>query len=74
MVERTAYSHFQDVLETVEALPLDEQEMLIEIIRQRMIQQRRTQLAIDIAEAREDYRAGRVRRGSATDLMSEVDE
>jgi hypothetical protein len=74
MVERTRSSHFQDVLETVEALPLDEQAMLAEIIQQRVIQQRRTQLVTEIAEGREDYHAGRLHRGTVVDLLEELDE
>ena len=72
MSEKTGYSHFQEVIETVEALPSCEQELLIQIVRQRLIQQRRAELAADIAEARDAYRRGKVRRGTATDLMEEL--
>lgn len=67
-------SRFQEVIETVEALPPDDQIMLIEIIRQRLIEHRRTELASDIAEARAAYQSGDVRRGSVTDLMEDVVE
>ena len=55
MSEKMASYRFQEVIETVEALPPDDQELLIEIIRQRLIQQRRAELAADIAEARNAY-------------------
>ena len=63
---------FQEVIETVEALPLGDQASLIEIIHQRLIQQRRTELAADIAEARDAYQRGEVRRGTVADLMEEL--
>lgn len=45
--------------------------MLIEIVRQRLIQQRRAELAADIAEARNAYQRSEVRRGTVADLMEE---
>jgi len=67
-------SRFQDVIETVEALPPDDQALLVEIIRQRLIQYRRRELAAEIAEAREAYRCGEVHRGTVADLMEELTE
>ena len=72
MSEKMASYRFQEVIETVEALPSDDQELLIEIIRQRLIQQRRAELAADIAEARSAYERGEVRRGTVADLMEEL--
>lgn len=53
----------------MEALPPDDQWLLIDIIQQRLIQHRRGVLAEEIAEAREAYRHGYVRRGTVADLM-----
>jgi hypothetical protein len=41
----------------------------IGIIRQRLLQRRRAELAVDIAEARNGYKRGEVRRGTAADVM-----
>jgi hypothetical protein len=65
-------SRFQEVIETVEALPPEDQSLLIEIIRQRLIQQRRAELAQEIAEARHAYEQGKVRRGTVADLTAEL--
>jgi len=62
-------SNFQNAIEEVERLPVDDQLLLIEIIRQRMIQHRRGELITQVAEARAAYRTGDVRRGSVDDLM-----
>jgi hypothetical protein len=47
---------------------------LIEIIRQRLVQHRRIELAADVAEARRAYQQGKVRRGTVADLMEELAE
>ncbi len=74
MSKKRVTPRFQEVIETVEALPPDDQALLIEIIRQRLIQHRRAELAAEIAEAREAYRRGDVRRGTVADLMEEITE
>jgi len=73
MSEKTAPSpQFQEAIETAEALPPDDQELLIDIIRRRLIQQRRDELAADIPEARDAYRRGEVRQDKVADLMEEL--
>jgi len=72
MSEKVTSSRFQEVIEAVEALPPNDQELLVEIIRRRLIQQRRAELAADIAEARNAYQRGEVRRGTVADLMEEL--
>jgi CHASE3 domain sensor protein len=68
----TASSRFQELIETIEALPVDDQALLIEIVRKRLIQQRRAELATEIAEARDAYQRGEVRRGTVADLMEDL--
>ncbi|KFD40545.1 hypothetical protein HX99_03045 [Peptococcaceae bacterium SCADC1_2_3] len=65
---------FQDALDIVESLPEDQQENLIDIIRRRLIEQRREILAEHIKEAREEYMRGEVRHGTVNDLMKEIAE
>jgi hypothetical protein len=74
MSKTRGLSRFQEAIETVEALPPDDQALLVEIIRQRLIQHHRRELAADIAEAREAYRRGEVQRGTVADLMAELTE
>ena len=65
---------FQDVLDMIESLPEEQQENLIAIIRRRLIDHKREVLAQRINEAREDYKLGKVRRGTVDDLMKEISE
>ena len=67
-------SHFETVLESVEALPVEDQEILLDLIRRRLIEKRRAEIASNITETREQHRAGRVHRGTVGDLMAEIDE
>ena len=66
-------SVFQKAIEGVERLPVDDQLLLVEILKQRLIQHRRAELTTVIAEAREAYRTGNVRRGTPEDLFKELE-
>lgn len=66
-------STFQKAIETVEALSPEEQTILIDIIHNRLREQKRQELLQDIAEAEQNYLSGNFKQGSVTDLMSELD-
>jgi hypothetical protein len=70
----TESSDFQKAIEVVEVLPVDDQLLLIEIVRQHLIQHRRSELVAQVAEARQAYRTGDVRRGTAAELLKELEE
>ena len=53
---------------------LEEKEMLFDIAYHRFIEQWRTRLAEEVAEARQAYQERDARRGSVEDLLSELDE
>ena len=65
---------FQDAIETVEALPLYQQEDLIDIMRRRLAERKRTELAEQIRLARAEYGRGEIRSGTVADLMNEVQD
>lgn len=65
---------FQRALEMIESLPEDQRESLIEIVKNRLIEERRDRLARSIKEAREDYRRGKVKKGSVDDLMRDLEK
>lgn len=67
-------STFQDVIETVEHFSLEDQEALLDILRKRLIEQRRLQLAQEAAEVRQDYQDGRVQFGTVDDFLAALDE
>lgn len=65
---------FQQALEMIEGLPEEQQQDLVEIIRNRQRERRRDALAAGIAQAREELARGEVRRGSVDDLMADLGE
>jgi hypothetical protein len=65
---------FQEVLDIVESLPEYQQEDIIDIIRRRLIEQRREKLVDSIREAREEYARGEAKKGTVEDLLKELAE
>jgi hypothetical protein len=63
---------FGEVLEAVEKLSLEEQETLIEIIRRRIIEQRRAEIASNAATTLQAVGEGRARYGSVEDLKHDL--
>lgn len=65
---------FNEALEIIESLPEEQREDLIEVVKHRLTEERRVKLAQNIAEAREEYARGEVKRGSVDDLLHELSE
>ena len=63
---------FNDALEIIESLPEDQRESLLEIVRHRLVEERRDKLAQSIKEAKEEYARGEIRKGTIDDLMREI--
>ena len=61
-----------EVLESADKLSLDEQETLTEILHRRLIEYRRTELAKEIQNAQQEYRQGRCRPATPSELMKEI--
>jgi len=63
---------FQKALEIIESLPEEQRESLMDIVNRRLIDERRDRLAQSIKEAREEYKRGKIRKGTVDDLMNEL--
>lgn len=63
---------FDEVLDMIDSLPLEQRESLIEIVRNRLIEERRDRLAKSIKKARKEYERGDASRGTVDDLMDEL--
>jgi hypothetical protein len=63
---------FDEILEAVERLPLEDQEALIDILERRRREQRRAALAQDIAEARNEFEAGKTASQTPNQLMKKI--
>jgi hypothetical protein len=65
---------FQDLIDAVESLPLDDQSMLVELINKRITEKRRAELVADVHEARRAFKNGEVKRGTVEDLMKDLED
>ena len=65
---------FDQVLDAADALPIQQQEDLVRILKSRMIDQKRESLAQSVREARAEYARGEVEKGSVADLMRDLEK
>lgn len=72
MVQVEKTSIFNRTLEAVEALPAEEQVLLIELVKNRLKQNRRDELLEAVKESREAFKRGDVKSGTVADLMEEL--
>ena len=63
---------FSDLVDAVDQLSLEEQMALIEIVRRRLIEHRRDQLADEIQEAQRDLRAGRCQPATPDEILRDI--
>ncbi len=73
MTKTAETSAFQQAIETVESLPLDDQIILLELLNKRLHQRQRNQLLSEIEEVRQDYANGDIHYGSVADFLVELD-
>jgi hypothetical protein len=67
-------TRFDQILEMIDNLSLDEQEDLINIARNRQIEQKRAEIAANITEARLEYQQNEVVRGTVDDVIAELNK
>lgn len=63
MMSQAIPSRFQQAIDVVEALPPEDQETLIELIRRRLIERRKEDIARNAAETLQAVREGRAQYG-----------
>ena len=73
-IAMTPAPHFEALLESVEALSVEEQEILIDLVRRRLVERRRAEIAANIAKAQAEYQAGQMCRGTVDELMAKLNE
>jgi DNA-binding NtrC family response regulator len=66
-------SHLDQILDEIASLSLDEQEMLINIVKKRHIERKREQILRDSRETLRAYKKGLAKRGTVDDLMKDLE-
>ncbi len=72
LTSQTLISPFQLALDTVELLPLEDQESLIEIIQRRLIERRRAEIARNATATLQAVSEGRASYGTIEDLKRDL--
>lgn len=67
-------STLDKVLEEAMTLPVEQQEMLIQILKSRMVEQRRQQIALDAEVSFAEFQAGKLKIQTATEAIEELRE
>ena len=65
---------FSEALELIESLPEEDRRDLLDIVRRRLVEERRAEIAKSIQAAREEWAGGEVKRGTVDDLLRELPE
>ena len=60
------------VIDIAMKLPLEQREMLVDIIYKRQVEARRSEIAADALESLAEYRAGRLQPQSANEVIREL--
>lgn len=63
---------FQRALEIIESFSEEQRESLIEVVKHRLLEERRDRLALSIKAAREEFSRGEFKRGTVDDLLREL--
>jgi hypothetical protein len=66
-------SLFQDALTAIDALSLDDQVALIDVLNNRLKLRQRQQVVREVREVQQEYREGKFKSGSVDDFLAELD-
>lgn len=63
---------YGQVVDSIEALPDEQQESLMELLQQRLVERRREILFKSVQEARKEFKMGRCRPATPAEIMRKV--
>ena len=63
---------YGQVLDSIEALPEEQQESLLDIVRKRLAERRRAALVKSVGEARKEFKSGKLRPATPAEIMRKV--
>lgn len=66
-------SALQQAIESVESLPIEDQEILLDILLKRLQERRRTNLYQEVREIKQEFAEGNVKFGSVDQFLAELD-
>ncbi len=63
---------YGQVLDSIEALPDEQQESLVDIVRKRLAERRRAALVKSVGVARQEFKSGKLRPASPSVIMRKI--
>jgi hypothetical protein len=63
---------YGQVVDSIEALPEEQQESLLELVQRRLAERRREALVKSVHEARREYKAGKIRPATPAEILRKV--
>lgn len=63
---------FQEIIDSIESLSVEDQDYLFELIRKRRIENRRAEILANAEEVMQSFKAGTAKRGSVDDLIADL--
>ncbi len=63
---------YGQVLDSIEALPEEQQESLVDTVRKRLAERHRAALVKSVGAARKEFKAGKLRPASPAEIMRKV--
>jgi transcriptional regulator with AAA-type ATPase domain len=60
-------------LDEFSRLPLEDQEMLLDLLKKRNIEQKRLRIVRDVKQAQREHKKGLTKRGTVEDLMRDLE-
>lgn len=66
-------SALQQAIESVESLPIEDQEILLDILQKRLQERRRTNLYQEVRAIKQEFAEGNVKFGSVDQFLAELD-
>lgn len=73
MADISQTSRLQQAIDVAEALSLEEQQLLLEILAKRLHRKQRQQLLEEVQEIRQEVAEGGIKYGSVKDFLAELD-
>ena len=63
---------FQEIIDSIEGLSIEDQDYLFELIRKRRIENRRREILANSEEVMKSFKDGTAKRGSVDDLIADL--
>ena len=63
---------YGQVLDSIDALPEDQQESLLDIVCNRLAERRRAALVKSVGEARKEFKSGKLRPATPSEIMRKI--